>query len=427
MCKKQYSKILAYGLLALTLHWPTTAMAAAGQWNHASVALQHNSNAAVTGLSSRERSILQATLALKTDRPAQALRLLASAKGDGDPLVALLVAEARRRQAIASARAAGGSDREVRMLASADLNGGLGEADARLNAFMDKLNPVSADPIDILLPGPDVASVFMFDKARNRMFVYQHGKDGKLTKITDEYVVTGSVKGEKQHAGDGRSPDGIYRFSKKLQGKKLQAVYGPMAFPIDYPNALDRLHHKSGSGIWLHGYAVDVSRRPPRDTRGCFSLSNKRLLAMAGHITPGRTWVIVGNNLRFGHPDDKRRLLASVKRAIDAWRHDWASLNSNAYLSHYHPSFHSGKRNLAAWTRYKRRVNASKSFINVSLSDLTLMHDPNRWSEGEVVVAQFVQHYRSSNYADVSHKRLYLVRTDAGSPWKILLEENVKQ
>jgi len=422
---KQHGNKVIFGLLALVLCLP--AMAAAGEWDHASTALQDNSDAAVTNLSPQERAILQASLALKTDQPGQALSLLASARGGGDPLVALLEAEARRQQAIAAVREAGGSGKEVQMLASADLNRGLGEADARLNAFMDRLDPVNGEPVDILLPGPDIASVFLFDKARSRMFVYKPDSDGRLKKITDEYVVTGSVKGDKQQQGDGRTPNGVYRFIKKLQGKELQAIYGPVAFPIDYPNELDRLHNKDGSGIWLHGYPMDVSRRPPQDTRGCFSLPNNRLLAIARHVRLGKTWVVVGENLRFGRHDDKQQLLTSVKRDIENWRSDWVTLDSDAYLSHYHQSFRSGNRDLAAWKSYKQRVNAGKAFIDVSLSDLTLMHDPNRWPEGEVVVAEFVQHYRSSNYADASRKRLYLAREDVNSAWKILLEESLNQ
>ncbi|MDQ6992268.1 MAG: L,D-transpeptidase family protein [Mariprofundus sp.] len=398
--------------------WPATA----GEWDAVTTALQNNSSQSVTGLSKQERRLLQASLALKGAEPGKALRLLAQAKGGSDPLVALLQAEARRQQAVTAVREAGGSGKALQLLASADLKQGLGETDARLHALMGKLEPDKGVPLDALLLGPDVASLFLFDKARSRMFVYQPGGDGRLKKITDEYVVTGSIKGDKTHSGDGRTPTGVYHFTKKLQGKALQAIYGPMAFPIDYPNELDRLHQKDGSGIWLHGYPIDVSRRPPQDTRGCFSLSNDRLSAMDSHIRLGKTWVVVGNNLRFGRRHENSKLLASVKQDLEAWRRDWTNLKSDPYLAHYHRSFHSGKYNLAAWKKYKKRVNGSKSFIDVRLSDLTLIRDPNRWPEGEVVVAEFMQHYRSTNYADVSRKRLYLARQNSGEDWKILIE-----
>jgi len=403
----------------------------AGEWDQVSTALQDGKASAVRSLSSQERTILQATVALKTDKPDQALILLEAARHAKDPLVSLLEAEAHRQQAIHAAQQAGiyadGMKKQEQLLASADLNNGLGEADARLRAFMDRLHRQDGDPVDILMPGPDVANVFMFDKARNRMFVYEPTASGGLKQITDEYVVTGTVVGDKQHRGDGRTPHGVYRFVKKLQGKNLESRYGPVAFPIDYPNELDVLHKKDGSGIWLHGYSMDVSRRPPQDTRGCFSLSNDRLLAMAKYVKLRHSWVIVGENFVFDQAARKKQLLDSVKRDIEAWRRDWTQLDTEAYLSHYHRKFHSGTRDLAAWKRYKRRVNASKRFVDVSFTHITLIHDPNPWPEGEVVVAEFDQSYRSSNYADKGRKRIYLARANANQNWKILLEESLGQ
>jgi len=413
------------------LFMASASAATGGEWDQVSIALNDGKSDAVRSLSSQERAILQATVALKADKPDRALMLLASAKYAKDPLVALLEAEAHRQQAIHAVQQAGAygdsMEKQEQMLASADLNNGLGEADARLRAFMDRLNRQVGDPVDILMPGPNVANVFMFDKARNRMFVYEPTRNGGLKQITDEYVVTGTVIGDKQRRGDGRTPHGVYRFVKKLQGKNLESRYGPVAFPIDYPNELDVFHKKDGSGIWLHGYPMDVSRRPPQDTRGCFSLSNDRLLTMARHVKLRHSWVIVGENFVFGQDGRKRQLLDSVKRDIETWRRDWVKLDTEAYLSHYHRKFHSGKRDLAAWKRYKRRVNANKSFVEVGFANMTLIHDPNLWPEGEVVVAEFDQAYRSSNYADKGRKRIYLARANADQNWKILLEESLDQ
>ncbi len=407
-----------------------SSLAVAGEWDQVTTAFRDGKANAVRSLSSQERTILQATVALKTDKPDQALMLLASAKHAKDPLVALLEAEAHRQQAIHAVQQAGiyadGMEKQEQLLASADLNNGLGEADARLRAFMDRLNRQVGDPVDILMPGPNVANVFMFDKARNRMFVYAPTASGGLKQVTDEYVVTGTVIGDKQRRGDGRTPHGVYRFVRKLQGKNLESRYGPVAFPIDYPNELDVFHKKNGSGIWLHGYPMGVSRRPPQDTRGCFSLSNDRLLTVSRYVKLRHSWVIVGENFVFDQDARKKQLLDSVKRDIEAWRRDWAQLDTEAYLSHYHRQFHSGKRDLAAWKRYKRRVNANKNFVEVGFTNMTLIHDPNPWPEGEVVVAEFDQSYRSNNYADKGRKRVYLARANANQGWKILLEESLK-
>jgi len=415
-------------LLAL-LSFAYTSTVIAGEWDWVAKEINAGNDHAVKRLSQQERTILLATVALKSDDPDAALKVLLQAKQSKDPLVDLLEAEAYRQQAIQAMRESGVGemDKQERLLQSANLNTGLGEADARLNAFISNLRSSNGEPVDILLAGSDMANVFMFDKARNRMFVFQPNASGKLKQVTDEYVVTGSIQGDKKHEGDGKTPHGVYHFIKKLQGKQLESRYGPVAFPIDYPNELDALHKKNGSGIWLHGYPLDVSRRPPQDTRGCFSLNNTRLVTIAKHVRLHRSWVIVGENFVFGQNKLKQQILTSVQRDIEAWRQDWASLNSKAYLSHYHANFRSGKRDLAAWKRYKTRINGSKHSIAVTLSNMTLIHDPNPWPEGAVVVAEFQQHYRSDNYADQGRKRLYLARAKANQAWQILLEESLPQ
>ncbi len=384
---------------------------------------------AVKTLPQSEQVVLKATLALKSGSPERALDYLKEDHSGTDPLLALLEAEAHRQSALQAVARAGDYARGLKdkkeQLESADLSAGLVEAEVRLNAFMDRLDGVYGKPLHLLQLADDVQSVFMVDKARSRMFVYERDEHGEFQRVADEYVVTGAKGGDKQKSGDARTPNGIYRFVKRLDDARLEARYGPVAFPIDYPNELDRLHHKNGYGIWMHGYPDGVGRRLPQDTRGCFALPNDRLLAVAKHVHLKHSWVIVGENFVFDQEAKRASLLSSVTSALKQWQKDWSSLDTEAYLGHYHQAFRSGKRNLAEWKRYKRRVNGSKSFIEVSLSDITLIHDPNRWPEGEVVVAEFKQHYRSNNYQDVSRKRIYLVRADAAEPWKLLIEESI--
>ncbi|HXH71686.1 MAG TPA: L,D-transpeptidase family protein [Mariprofundaceae bacterium] len=398
-------------------------------WSRAREALDAGDSDLVKQMPEHDLTILKATVALKSGQPEEALKLLGN-NVDQDPLAALLGAEAHRQEAVRAVETAGSYARDVQqqshLLASADLSAGLGEADARLHAFLDKLDSEFNAPLDLLQLGPEVRNVFMVDKGRNRLFIFDRQPDGSLHKVADEYVVTGASSGDKTSEGDGKTPNGIYRFVKRLEGKSLEAKYGPVAFPIDYPNELDSLHHKNGHGIWLHGYPLDVERRPPRDTKGCFALPNNKLLAVADEITLGKSWVIVGRDFAFNQPAEQQDLLQSVENAIESWRKDWASLDTDAYLSHYHAEFRSGKYDLAGWKRYKERVNAGKTSIDVSFSDLTIIHDPSPWPEGEVVVAEFKQHYRSNNYADETRKRLYLARAGKDAPWKVLIEETIE-
>lgn len=381
-------------------------------------------------IDAQERSILGATLALQQNNYEKALSMLSNPEVAQDPLANLLKAAAYRRLALKAITLAGAyakhKARSERQLASVDLASDLGEATDRLQAFADKVDGVAGYPVDLLLLSNDIKSVFLVDKARSRMFVYQRSETGKMRRIADEYVVTGAKAGDKQKRGDLRTPDGIYRFTAIRRDKALTARYGPVVFPIDYPNALDRLHGKDGDGIWMHGYAEHVSRRQPKDTNGCFAVPNGNLLRLEPFVVPGKSWVIIGKNFRFEDGKKHSKLLDSVQSALEAWRNDWQSLDTEAYLRHYHTEFHSGTYNLKRWKRYKRRINRHKKFIHVQFSDMNILHDPNRWAEGEIVVADFIQHYQSSNYRDSSHKRLYLVRKDDKDAWKILIEESVK-
>ncbi|PIS20077.1 MAG: hypothetical protein COW19_10105 [Zetaproteobacteria bacterium CG12_big_fil_rev_8_21_14_0_65_55_1124] len=386
----------------------------------------------VRDMPATDLAILKAAGALRVGEPEQAISTLQEArKKDGalldDPLAAMIEAEAHRRSAIRAVARAGeyarGLINEEQQLQDADLSPGMAEADQRLRAFIDRIDGIAGVPLALLDMGSDVKSVFLVDKGRSRMFVYERDAAGVWQRISDEYVVTGAIAGDKLTAGDKRTPNGVYRFVQKLSGSKLEDRYGPMAFPIDYPNELDKLNHKNGGGIWMHGYPSGVDRRPPRDTKGCFVLPNERLLAMAGHVYLGQSWVVVGEHLAFGDKQANLPLRDEVLAMLDGWSRDWSSRNTDAYLSHYHPRFHSEKLNLAGWSAYKRRVNAAKSYIHVALDDFTLIRVPDPIGFAEVVVAEFKQNYASDNFSDISRKRLYLVRENKSEPWRILLEQ----
>jgi len=419
-------------LLALFMALPVYAseLSDATTRDRAMQALDAGVDPVVEALSDADLRVLKATLALKSGHPKQALTALASdAHLLNDPLASLLEAEAYRLSAVQAVATAGdyASDMNVEQqsLKRVDLSEGLREADVRLASFMERLDGMENQPFDLLQLDASIYSVFMVDKARSQMFVYARNAAGKMVRVADEYIVTGAKLGDKQTSGDARTPNGVYRFVKRLQGNALAKRYGPVAFPIDYPNSLDALHHKDGYGIWMHGYADGVGRRPPQDTKGCFALPNPRLEAMAEYVKLGHSLVIVGENFTFGQEAKRVELQQSIQQAIESWRRDWTSLNTASYLQHYHAHFKSGNRDLAKWKRYKEKVNQGKSFIDVNLSGLSVVRDPNSWPEGEVVVAEFNQSYHSNNYQDVSRKRLYLARSDAQAAWRIVLEESV--
>ncbi len=380
-------------------------------------------------INAQERSILGATLALEEGNPEKALTILDTPSIQTDPLANLLKAEAHRRAALHAVSSVGDYAKHHKLskqqFAAIDLSEDLTEATVRLQAFAEKVDGTTGFPFDILMVSDNIYTVFLVDKARSRLFVYQRNHDEKLVRIADEYVVTGAKGGDKTARGDKKTPNGIYRFTSIRHDPALHAQYGPVVFPIDYPNALDKLKGKTGDGIWLHGYPEHKTRRPPQDTRGCFALPNPVLKQMEAYVKPGKTWVVIGENFKFVAPEQQTDLRASIQASIQNWEHDWESLNTEAYLSHYHPEFRSGKYDLKRWKSYKKRVNSPKKYIHVSLEDMTIIHDPTPWQGKDIAVVEFKQGYKSSNYSDSGHKRLYLTRSDSQSPWQILIEESL--
>ncbi len=376
-------------------------------------------------MTTQDKLALRAALKLKTGDYAAVLHIIKDADRQ-DPLLAVIKAEAYRQlatQALSHAGHYGQTLQEERKrLQGIELDRGLAEAYARLQALARKVAGSRGVPLDVLQLGPSVKNIFLVDKEQARLYVYHADQQGRLILDADEYAVSGTNKGDKQSQGDKRTPNGVYRLVQRLDDPALRARYGPLAFPLDYPNELDRLHGKTGSGIWLHGYQQHARRRPPQDTLGCVALPNDRLLKLADCIKIHHSWILIAEHIAMGDDKVRRQQRDNVLATLRQWAADWSSRDHARYIAHYAKNFRSGKRRLDDWSRYKQRVNSRKTFIQVTLSDITLIHDPQPWPEGEVVVAEFQQQYKSSNLNSSGRKRLYLVRQQPDDAWKILME-----
>lgn len=223
----------------------------------------------------------------------------------------------------------------------------------------------------------------------------------------------------KEVEGDKRTPIGVYRFVNHIPERDLTDFYGLGAYPINYPNNWDKLKQRTGYGIWLHGLPKGVDRRPLLDSDGCVVVDNKSLTFLDDHILPGKTLMVLANELHWVSTDalDGRD---SLLEAMDSWEQSWESRDSNQYLDSYHEDFTDFNRDLQAWSEYKSRINGQKSFIEVTLSDVTAIQYPGT---EDTVSVRFFQNYKSSNYNWSGWKEL-LWQKDSGGQWKILFEGN---
>jgi len=294
------------------------------------------------------------------------------------------------------------------------------EAMARLQGYLSLVGAATVPDL-LLTLGADVSHAIVVDKSKNRLYVFRNAGAGLPPQlVTDFYVVLGKEKGQKQREGDLRTPDGAYFVTGHFTDEQLPALYGSGAFPVNYPNELDRHQHKSGQGIWLHGTDKELYSRPPLDSEGCVVLTNEEFSKIVPYVEAGRTPVIISEKVRWLTRQQWLAANIELQSVLEGWRRQWEAADFASYIDFYANDFWSGDFNRRSWGTYKQGVFAGKSFQQLALSDLSLFGSPQQLNGAQVVVANFKQHYRSNNYNGDMRKRLYLIREQGD--WKILYE-----
>ena len=289
------------------------------------------------------------------------------------------------------------------------------EALARLRALRQRPSEDRL-PRYVLQLHPEQKHVLMVDSRRSRLYVFANAQ-GRPKLVADYYATLGKNGVDKAKQGDQKTPLGVYHVTANLPRKKLTDFYGSGAFPINYPNEWDRRQGRGGYGIWLHGVPREVYSRPPRASDGCIVLSNPDLEAVGQHVQVGLTPVIIADEIEWSAADEVEKERATLAGALEQWRADWQSRDTDRYLSHYSSRFASQGQDLKAWAAHKRKVNAGKQWIKVGLSRVAMFRYPR---ERDFVVVSFDQDYKSSGLSNVMRKRQYWVKE--GAAWKIIYE-----
>ena len=213
--------------------------------------------------------------------------------------------------------------------------------------------PVPASVIK-LPPGEHAVLV---EKKTQRFFIY--GADpatGTVTRVFDTACSTGEVPGPKQVEGDKKTPEGIYFIIDEHLEKDLTPIYGPRAFPTDYPHPLDRRRGKTGYAIWIHG-----TDRPlkPMDTNGCVALENPDVLQLPAYVTRFVTPVIIQETIRYADPNEVAAWETGVTRFVAGWLRSHLNGTAEEFEAWYLPGSLPDSRDWETW-EYQRREAVRK-------------------------------------------------------------------
>lgn len=257
------------------------------------------------------------------------------------------------------------------------------------------------------------------DLSKSRLYVFDTA--GETPRLIDDYFVSMGRGGSgKVNEGDLKTPMGVYFVQSYISPTQLADKYGSGAYPINYPNAWDRLNGKTGHGIWLHGTRSGTYNRPPLASEGCVVLPNEDLLKVGSYIDLKNTPVLIGENIQWLSLAQWQQHQLVFNQIHQQWEKDWESLDVENYLAHYSTRFYSGEQNYVSWAEHKRRVAQYKTFVDVELSNLSLLLHPNE----DVMVATYLQSYNSDNFSSQSWKRQYWNR-EADGQWRIVFEGEV--
>jgi len=252
-----------------------------------------------------------------------------------------------------------------------------------------------------------------------RFFLFGN-KNGKPTLITDYYMTIGKKGFGKQVEGDNKTPLGVYQVTHEIDGKTLPDLYGSGAFPIDYPNSVDRWRKRTGYGIWLHGTPSETYSRSPFASEGCFVLSNDDYDHIAPYIRDAKTpRVLLLEKINWLNQDEHKEHATAYINTLQSWVAGWESLDMQKYFSFYdRENFNFGKTSFNSWRQRKEAVSKHKQFVQVTLEVSGIYLYPG---EKDMFKVDMKQYYYSNNYQGNADKTLFWKKDKAGN-WKIIYE-----
>ncbi len=279
-------------------------------------------------------------------------------------------------------------------------------------------------PLSLLQASADQPYIIFVDTQGARLYVFEN-VNNTLHLLRHSYATIGEQGTRKQLEGDEKTPVGVYFVTRYIADEELPPLYGTGAFPINYPNVIDRRHDRTGYGIWLHGTRPESINRVPQASNGCVALNNDEFTALRPYVTlDSNTPVIIADEPRWVAPESQEilALRKDFEQALQQWRTDWQSLDVDRYLSHYSPTeFKTSDTSYANWAARKRAIISSKTHIEVELSDISFYNYP---SEEDMIVTSFHQRYLADDKLVAAHKRQYWQKDDSGR-WQILFEGNL--
>lgn len=265
--------------------------------------------------------------------------------------------------------------------------------------------------------------VILVEKSTHKLYLYENANT--FPKLLHTFsAATGKFKGDKFVSGDHKTPEGIYTINSFLSKEELlrrhgkyAEIYGSGAFPMDYPNFIDKREGKTGGGIWLHSTDDDNRVSKGLDSRGCVVLQNQDLKDVSQYIHLDHTPIIVVQDVFFLPKNSWEKNRKELNDVIQTWSKSWQDKDFAKYISSYDEQlFHDKKHGgFNSYKNYKKAVFSRNDVPQIKLDFISMFVTP------EYAVVHLQQDYKSEVINDIGKKTLYL-RKNKNYDWKIVGE-----
>lgn len=215
-------------------------------------------------------------------------------------------------------------------------------------------------------------------------------------------VILGSKQGDKRTQGDLRTPEGLYHVQRWLPGQTLPSRYGLGAFTLDYPGYLDRLHGKTGNGIWIHGINP---RQDKFDTKGCVALSNENLQLLKNTIHAG-TPVLITPKLIWGSEKERQARYSQWRDRTLQWLAAWEQGDLEQFSEFYSKKF----PRRGGFLANKKNVWRTYPVRSLALGPLEVYLE-----NGHEGIVRFSHMYVADNLKEWGERILYWQKEENGS------------
>jgi len=235
--------------------------------------------------------------------------------------------------------------------------------------------------------------------------------------------IHGEFEGDKETEGDLKTPEGVYFVTTRIYYPLDFEKYGSQAHALNYPNPVDRLRGKTGSGIWIHSKGKPIKSQK---TEGCIAIDLNHIEELEPLLKPGIPVIVAQGILHASLAlDDKASQIAAVEtgnfeatdlnvqkelaKLTKEWNNAWAS-RSNDFFDFYDKASYTKaqRRSFSRFREQKEYLFAKMHWMYIKHEKINVLQGPGYW------VTWFNQYYRAPNVRVEGIRRLYWQADEKG-------------